>query len=57
MYIYLRTTIITKVRGKLGFIKEGLLRNYEFARGKFHYLYMYSLLKEDFGKIIEGQTK
>lgn len=30
---------------KLGFIREGLLRNYEFTNGKFDDLYMYSLLK------------
>ncbi|WP_046173505.1 GNAT family N-acetyltransferase [Domibacillus indicus] len=35
---------------KLGFIREGLLRNYEFTRGKFDDLYMYSLLKQDFDK-------
>jgi [ribosomal protein S5]-alanine N-acetyltransferase len=35
---------------KLGFIREGLLRNYEFTRGKFEDLYMYSLLKQDFDK-------
>jgi [ribosomal protein S5]-alanine N-acetyltransferase len=32
---------------KHGFIREGLLRKYEFTRGKFDDLYMYSLLKED----------
>jgi [ribosomal protein S5]-alanine N-acetyltransferase len=31
-----------------GFIREGLLRKYEFTCGKFDDLYMYSLLKEDF---------
>ncbi|MEH7384525.1 GNAT family protein [Bacillus sp. JJ1521] len=39
-----------KLVEKLGFIKEGLLRKYEFTRGKFDDLYMYSLLKEDFEK-------
>lgn len=33
---------------KHGFIREGLLRHYEFARGKFDDLYMYSIIKEDF---------
>ncbi|HWO74634.1 MAG TPA: GNAT family protein [Bacillus sp. (in: firmicutes)] len=33
-----------------GFIREGLLRNYEFTGGKFDDLYMYSLLKQDFNK-------
>jgi len=37
-----------KLVEKLGFIREGLLRNYEFTRGKFDDLYMYSLLKQDF---------
>lgn len=31
-----------------GFIREGLLRNYEFSCGKFDDLYMYSLLREEF---------
>ncbi|MBT2641906.1 GNAT family N-acetyltransferase [Bacillus sp. ISL-41] len=39
-----------KLVEKLGFIKEGLLRNYEFTRGKFDDLYIYSLLKQDFNK-------
>ncbi len=33
---------------KQGFLKEGLLRHYEFARGTFDDLYMYSIIKEDF---------
>ena len=40
-----------KLVEKLGFIREGLLRNYEFTSGKFDDLYMYSLLKQDFDKI------
>ncbi|UTR14522.1 GNAT family N-acetyltransferase [Salipaludibacillus sp. LMS25] len=36
-----------KLVKKLGFMKEGLLRNYEFTRGKFYDLFMYSLLKQD----------
>jgi ribosomal-protein-alanine N-acetyltransferase len=36
---------------KLGFIREGLLRNYEFTCGKFDDLYMYSLLKQDFDEV------
>jgi [ribosomal protein S5]-alanine N-acetyltransferase len=35
---------------KHGFIREGLLRQYEYTSGKFDDLYMYSLLKEDFLK-------
>ena len=31
-----------------GFIKEGLLRNYEFTCGKFDHLFMYSIIKQDF---------
>lgn len=31
-----------------GFVQEGLLRSYEYTRGKFDDLYMYSLLKRDF---------
>jgi len=31
-----------------GFIREGLLRSYEFTVGKFDDLYMYSLLNQDF---------
>ncbi|MET3699643.1 ribosomal-protein-alanine N-acetyltransferase [Bacillus oleivorans] len=37
-----------KLVEKQGFIREGLLRSYEFTRGKFDDLYMYSLLKKDF---------
>ena len=37
-----------KLAEKKGFIREGLLRNYEFTCGKFDDLYMYSLLKQDF---------
>ncbi|MFS0638907.1 GNAT family protein [Mesobacillus foraminis] len=39
---------------KLGFIREGLLRNYEFTCGKFDDLYMYSLLKQDFDEVKNG---
>ncbi|MCM3122801.1 GNAT family protein [Mesobacillus sp. AQ2] len=39
-----------KLVEKFGFIKEGLLRDYEFTQGKFDDLYMYSLLKRDFDK-------
>ncbi|MCZ8494483.1 GNAT family N-acetyltransferase [Priestia sp. Y58] len=34
-----------------GFVKEGLLRSYEFTCGKFDDLYMYSLLKQDFDRL------
>lgn len=37
-----------KLAERHGFIREGLLRNYEFTCGKFDDLYMYSLLKGDF---------
>ncbi|WP_203247701.1 GNAT family N-acetyltransferase [Sporosarcina beigongshangi] len=37
-----------KLVEKQGFLREGLLRHYEFARGKFDDLYMYSIIKEDF---------
>lgn len=37
-----------KLAEKQGFIREGLLRNYEFTCGEFDDLYMYSLLKQDF---------
>ena len=37
-----------KLVEKQGFIKEGLLRHYEFTRGKFDDLYMYAIIKEDF---------
>src|SRR5699024_599050 len=36
-----------KVVERQGFIREGLLRNYEYTCGKFDDLYMYSLLKQD----------
>ena len=37
-----------KLAEKQGFIREGLLRNYEFTCGKFDDLYMFSLLNQDF---------
>lgn len=37
-----------KVVERQGFIREGLLRNYEYTCGKFDNLYMYSLLKQDY---------
>lgn len=40
-----------KINKKHGFIKEGLLRSYEFTCGKFDDLYMYSLLKQDFDRL------
>lgn len=36
-----------KLVEKKGFKREGLLRHYEYARGKYDDLYMYSLLKEE----------
>lgn len=36
---------------KQGFLREGLLRNYEFTCGKFDDLYMYSMLKQDYDKL------
>jgi [ribosomal protein S5]-alanine N-acetyltransferase len=41
---------------KMGFIREGLLRNYEFTCGKFDDLFMYSLLKQDYDKNKSSQT-
>lgn len=43
-----------KLVEKLGFIREGLLRSYEFTNNKFDDLYMYSLLKRDFDKTINS---
>jgi [ribosomal protein S5]-alanine N-acetyltransferase len=40
-----------KLVERKGFIKEGLLRNYEFTCGKFDDLYIYSLLKQDFDNL------
>lgn len=37
-----------KVVERQGFIREGLLRNYEYTCDKFDDLYMYSLLKQDY---------
>ncbi|KAB2492676.1 GNAT family N-acetyltransferase [Priestia endophytica] len=44
-----------KLIEKHGFIREGLLRDYEFTCGKFDDLYMYSLLKQDFDKLQESK--
>lgn len=35
------------ILGKMGFNQDGLLRNYEFARGRFLDQYCYSLIKSD----------
>lgn len=37
-----------KLVEKHGFLREGLLRHYEYTCGKFDDLYMYSILKDDF---------
>ena len=37
-----------KLVERQGFIREGLLRSYEFTCGKFDDLYMYSMLKQDY---------
>lgn len=37
-----------KLVEKNGFVKEGLLREYEYTQGKYDDLYMYSLLKREF---------
>lgn len=39
-----------KLVERKGFIKEGLLRNYEFTCGKFDDLNMYSILRDDFNQ-------
>ncbi|QCR31262.1 GNAT family N-acetyltransferase [Lysinibacillus sp. SGAir0095] len=39
-----------KMVERAGFLREGLLRKYEYTCGKFDDLYMYGLLKEDYGK-------
>ncbi|AKO92103.1 GNAT family N-acetyltransferase [Priestia filamentosa] len=44
-----------KLIEKNGFIREGLLRKYEFTCGKFDDLYMYSLLKQDFEKLQDSK--
>ena len=38
-----------KMLEKFGFTREGILREYEFEHGGFVYVYMYSLLKQEFG--------
>ncbi|WP_139364865.1 GNAT family N-acetyltransferase [Sutcliffiella halmapala] len=40
-----------KLFEKHGFLREGLLRKYEFTCGKFDDLYLYSLLKEEFPRL------
>ena len=41
-----------KLVEKMDFIREGLLRSYEYTCGEFDDLYIYSLLRQDFDKII-----
>src|SRR5690606_39641068 len=36
-----------KLVERLGFVREGLLRSYEYTCGKFDDLYMYSVLKQE----------
>lgn len=38
-----------KLVEKTGFLREGLLRDYEYTQGKFDDLYMYSMLRREFG--------
>jgi ribosomal-protein-alanine N-acetyltransferase len=40
-----------KLVERQGFIREGLLRHYEYTRGKFDDLYMYSIIKGDTKKV------
>lgn len=40
-----------KVVERLGFLREGLLRSYEYTCGKFDDLYMYSMLKQDYKEL------
>lgn len=35
---------------KIGFVKEGILREYEYFKGQYHDLSVFSLLKKDFDK-------
>ncbi|MCM3399787.1 GNAT family N-acetyltransferase [Oceanobacillus profundus] len=44
-----------KLAEKQGFVREGLLRNYEYTCGKFDDMYMYSLLGQDFATSIKGK--
>ena len=44
-----------KLVEKQGFIREGLLRHYEFTCGKFDDLYMYSIIKGDLSKKSSGK--
>lgn len=44
-------TASQKLVERHGFVREGLLRSYEYTCGKFDDLYMYSLLKQDFDAI------
>lgn len=41
---------------KNGFLREGLLRHYEYGRGRFDDLYMYSILREDLAFVEEGSA-
>lgn len=46
--IELANTPSQKLVEKQGFLREGLLRHYEYTCGKFDDLYMYSILRSDF---------
>ncbi|MBH8555461.1 GNAT family N-acetyltransferase [Nostocaceae cyanobacterium CENA357] len=47
-FVMLENTASIKLLGNLGFVEEGLLREYGFWKGKFHDLKIFSLLRRDY---------
>jgi len=46
-----------KVLDKLGFMREGIMREYGYWKGQYHDLYLYSLLKREFLVFVERRKK
>jgi [ribosomal protein S5]-alanine N-acetyltransferase len=50
--VMLENTASMKLLGKLGFVEEGILREYGFWKEQFHDLKIFSLLKKDYDAIL-----
>ncbi|MEM1395135.1 MAG: GNAT family protein [Cyanobacteria bacterium P01_H01_bin.150] len=52
--VMLENTASMKLLKKLGFVEEGILRDYGFWKGEFHDLKMFALLKKEASQYIKG---
>ncbi len=53
--VMLENAASIKVLDKVGFKREGIMREYGYWKGKYHDLYLYSLLKREFLSFISGK--